>query len=78
MKNYAIKNKSKDDEKITQQKSRRIPILLHNQVDKVIEKLSKEKHIGKVDKIQDDEVIKPTVPTVTKYKSVKIALDARA
>ena len=35
-------------------------------------------HIEKVDKIQDDVFIQPTVITVKKDKSVKIALDARA
>ena len=58
-------------------KGRRIPIRLLNQVDNEIEKLLKG-HIEKVDKIQDDVFIQPTVTTVKMNKSVKIALDARA
>ena len=37
-----------------------------------------EGHIERVEKIQDDAFIKPTVITVKKDKSVKIAVDARA
>ena len=55
-----------------------MPIQLQNQVDKEIDKLLKEGHIEKIDKIQDDVFIQPTVITVKKDKSVKIALDARA
>ena len=47
-------------------------------MDEEINKLLKEGHIEKVDKIQDDVFIQPTVITVKKDKSVKIALDARA
>ena len=68
----------KDNAKISQQKGCRIPIQLQEQVDKEIEKLLKDGHIEKVDKIQDDVFIQPTVITVKKDKSVKIALDARA
>ena len=68
----------KNDANVTQQKGRRVPIQLQKQVDKEIEKLLKEGHIEKVDKIQDDVFIQPTVITVKKDKSVKIALDARA
>ena len=68
----------KNDAKITQQKGRRVPLQLQNQVDNEIEKLLKEGHIEKVDKIQDDGFIKPTLISVKKDKSVKIALDARA
>ena len=78
VKNYEIKITMKDNAKITQQKGRRIPIQLQNQVDEEINKLLKEGHIEKVDKIQDDVFIQPTVITVKKDKSVKIALDARA
>ena len=38
----------------------------------------KEGHIEKVDEIQDDVFIQPTVIIVEKDKSVKFALDARA
>ena len=68
----------KEIAKNTQQKGRRIPIQLQEKVDKEIEKLLKEGHIEKVKKIQDDVYIQPTVITVKKDKSVKIALDARA
>ena len=40
--------------------------------------MSKEGHTEKVDEIQDDVFIQPTVISVKKDKSVKIALDARA
>ena len=59
VKNYEIKIKMKDDVRISQRKGRRIPIQLQNQVDKEIEKLLKEGHIEKVDKIQDDVFIQP-------------------
>ena len=78
VKNYEIEITMKDNAKITQRKERRIPIQLQNQVDEEINKLLKEGHIEKVDKIQDDVFIQPTVITVKKDKSVKIALDARA
>ena len=78
MKDYEIKIDAKSEAKITQQKGRRKPIQLQQQVDKETEKLLKEGHIEKVDKIQDDVFIQPTVITVQKDKSVKIALDARA
>ena len=68
----------KDNAKISLQLGRRIPIQLQEQVDKEIEKLLKNGHIEKLYKIQDDVFIQPTVITVKKDKSVKIALDARA
>ena len=61
VKNYEIKIKMKDDVRISQQKGRRIPIQLQNQVNNEIEKLLKEGHFEKVDKIQDDVFIQPTV-----------------
>ena len=78
MKQYEIESKMKEGAKITQQKGRRIPIQLQNQVDNKIEKLLKEGHIEKVDKFQDDVFIQPTVITDKKDNSMKIALDARA
>ena len=68
----------KKNAKISQQKGRRIPIQLQEQVDKEIKKLLKEGHIEKVKKVQDDVFIQPTVVTVKKDKSVKIALYAWA
>ena len=78
VKNYDIKIKMKDNAGISQQKGRRVPIQLQNQVDAEINKLLKEGHIEKVEKIRDDVFIQSTVITVKKDKSVKIALDARA
>ena len=40
--------------------------------------MPKNGHFEKIDKIQDDVFIQPTVITVKKYKSVKIPLNARA
>ena len=78
MKNYEIKIKMNEGAEITQQKGRRLPIQLQNQVDNEIGKLLKEGHFEKVDEIQDDVFIQPTVITVKKDKSVKIASDATA
>ena len=47
--------------KILQQKGRRIPIQIPDQVEKEIEKMLKDNHIETVDKIQDDVFIQPTV-----------------
>ena len=68
----------KNDAKNVQQKGRRVPIQLQNQVDKEIDKLLKKGHIKKVDKIQDDVFIQPTVITAKKDNYVKNALDGRA
>ena len=62
----------------SQQKGRKIPIQLQNQVDNEIGMLLKEGHIEKNDNFQDYVFIQPTVITVRKDKFVKIALDARA
>ena len=78
VKDYEIKIDVKSEAKITQQKNRRISIQLQEQVDEDSEKLLKEGHIEKVDKIQDDVFIQPTVITVKEEESVKIALDASA
>ena len=77
MKNHEIKIKIKNDAKIAQQKGRRVSIQLQNQVDEEIDKLLKEGHIEKVDKIQDD-VLFSQLKTVKKDKSMKIPLDAKA
>ena len=78
IKDHEIKIKLKPDAKITQQKGRRIPIQLQNAVDAEIKRLLKEGHIEKINEIKDDVFIQPTVITVKKDRSVKIALDARA
>ena len=68
----------KDGTRITQQKGRRIPIQLQDQVDSEITNLLDQGHIERVDTIKDDVFIQPVVITVKKDRSVKIALDARA
>ena len=76
--NYKIKTEMKDGTRITQQKGRRIPIQLQDQVDSEITNLLDQEHIERVDTIKDDVFIQPVVITVKKDRSVKIALDARA
>ena len=66
----------KSEAKVSQQKGRRIPIQLQKAVDDEI--ILKEGHIEKIDEIKDDVFIQPTVITVKKDRSVKIALDACA
>ena len=78
VKNHKVRINFKTDAKITQQKGRRIPIQLQKAVDKEIGRLLKEGHIEKINEIKDDVFIQPTVKTVKKDRSVKIALDARA
>ena len=68
----------KPEAKIPQQKGRRIPIQLQKAVDEEIKRLLKDGHIEKNDEIKDDVFIQPTVITVKKDRSKKIALDARA
>ena len=60
-----------------QQKGRRIPLQLQNSVEKELKKLIETGHIEKVNEIKDDVFIQPTVITVKRDKSIKIALDAR-
>ena len=60
-----------------QQKGRRIPLQLQNSVEKELEKLLKSGHIEKVSEIKHDVFIQPTVITVKRDKTIKIALDAR-
>ena len=64
------------DAKITQEKGHRIPLKLKQAVEAETEKLLEEGHIRKVEKINDEVFIQPVVITVTKDKSVKVALDA--
>ena len=78
IKDYCIKIEFLPDAKITQQKGRRIPLQLQTAVDAEIKRLIKEGHISPVKNIRDDVFIQPTVVTVKKDRSVKIALDARA
>ena len=76
--NYQIKINLKPESKVTQQKGRRISIQLQKSVDDEIRRLLKEGHIEKIDEIKDNVFIQPTVITVKKDRSVKIALYARA
>ena len=78
VKNHKVRINFKTDAKITQQKGRRIPIHLQKAVDEDIGRLLKEGHIEKINEIKDDVFIQPTVLTVKKDRSVKLALDARA
>ena len=78
IKNYQVKINLKSDAKFSQQKGRRIPIQLQNAVDAEIKQLLKDGHLEKINEIEDDVFIQPTVITVKKDRSVKIALDARA
>ena len=76
--NHKVKINLKSDAKISLQKGRRIPIQLQNAVDAEIKRLLKDDDIEKINEIKDDVYIQPTVITVKKDRSVKIALDARA
>ena len=76
--NYKIKINLKSEAEVSQQKGRRIPIQLQKAVDEEISRLLKEGHIEKIDEIKADVFIQPTVITVKKDRSVKVALDARA
>ena len=78
IKDHKIRIKMKENASISQQKGRRIPIQMQKAVDSEIKRLLKEGHIERVDEIKDDVFIQPTVMTVKKDRSVKIALDARA
>ena len=60
-----------------QQKGRRVPVQLQQAVQQEINRLLQEGHIVKVDEIKEDVFLQPTVITVKKDRSVKIALDAR-
>ena len=60
-----------------QQKGRRIPIHLQKAVTKEIKKLMTAGHLIRVNNIKQDNFISPTVITVKKDNSVKLAMDAR-
>ena len=68
----------KEDSSISQQMGRKIPIRMQKTVDSEIKRLLKEGHIERVDEIKDHVFSQPTVITVKKDRSVKIALDTRA
>ena len=76
--NYSIKIDIKEGARVTQQKGRRIPIQVQEQVDRGINNLLEKEHSERVDTIKDDVFIQPVVVTVKKDRSVKITLVARA
>ena len=67
----------KEGSKLIQQKGRPIPIHLQPAVEKEIEKLKKQGHIGKAKNIGENCFVSPAVITIKKDKSVKIVLDSR-
>ena len=72
-----IKINMKNDAKISQQKGRRVPIQLQEQVDNEVKKLPEEGHIERVEKIQDDVFIQPTFITVKKTSQSKLRTRAK-
>ena len=77
IKHHKIHARLHENAEPKQQKGRRVPIQLQEAVESEINKLLREGHIVKVDEIKEDVFIQPTVITVKKDRSVKIALDAR-
>ena len=65
------------DAKILQQKGRPIPLHLQEQVADEIERLIKNGYLERATEITENCCVSPTVITVKKDKSVKIALDSR-
>ena len=72
-----VKIQLKPDHKPVQQKGRRIPIHLQKVVTKEIKKLINAGHLTRVNDIKQDNFVSPTVITVKKDNSVKLAMDAR-
>ena len=72
-----VKIELKPDHKPVQQKGRRIPIHLQPAVNREINKLINSGHLIRANDIQQTQFISPTVITVKKDNSVKIAMDAR-
>ena len=60
------------------EKERKYLVQLQEAVDKEIKHLLAEEHIEKVNEIEDDVFIQPTVITLKKDRLVKSALEARA
>ena len=76
--NYKIKIEMKNGtRRLTEQKGRRIRIRLQEQVDQEIKNLLEQGHIKKVSNTEEEVFIQPVVITVTKDRSVKLALDER-
>ena len=59
-------------------KWRRLPLQLQEAVDQEIDKLLADGHMQRVERIKDEVFIQPVVITVTRDKSLKIALDAKS
>ena len=78
IRNYEVSVKLKNDAVITQQKGRRVPIQLQDVVEKEVERLISEGYVEKISEIHENVFIEPTVITVKKDRSVKVALDDRA
>ena len=78
MKSHKVERNFKSGAKITQQKERRILIQLQKAADEEIGRLLKKGHLEKINEIKDDVFIQPTVLTMKKDRSIKIALDAIA
>ena len=72
-----VKIQLKEDARLIQQKGRPIPIHLQQSVGKEKNKLIKQGHVEKANNIDENCFVSPTVITVKKDKSVKIALDSR-
>ena len=77
IKQHKIHARLHKDTIVKQQKGRRVPIQLQDAVNKEVSRLLQEGHIVKVQEIKEDVFLQPTVITVKKDRSVKIALDAR-
>ena len=68
----------KEDAAVSHKKGKRTPNQMQKAKDAKIKRLLKDGPIKKVDEIKDDVFNQPTVITVKKDRSVKIALDVRA
>ena len=77
IKQHKIHARLHKDTIVKQQKGRRVPIQLQDAVNKEVSRLLQEGHIVKVQERKEDVFLQPTVITVKKDRSVKIALDAR-
>ena len=77
VKQHKIHARLHKDTVVKQQKGRRVPIQLQDALNKEISRLIQEGHIVRVQELKEDVYLQPTVTTVKKDRSVKIALDAR-
>ena len=76
-KNHAAKSIFKQNHNPIQQKGRRVPLHLLEKLERELDKLIQDKQISQLKKWPDDLFVSPVVITVTKDKSVKIALDSK-